>query len=777
MNDASLTRGCAALAASRRARLWGRLGVALVAAALALPAPAAAQRAGLGIDLLATIDGPPPPVAPAVLSRDEAGRATGRAVRIATPLDVDGRLDEEVYAAVPPMSGFVQVEPLAGAAATEKTEIWIFFDDANVYFVARCWESAPERLTVDEMRRDNNNIGRNDNVSWFFDTLYDRRTGLVFEVNPLGGRMDGQSVNDGRTNFDWNPLWDVEVGRFEHGWTVESALPFKSIRYRPGTAQLWGFNARRRNKWKNELSYLVPLPAAVGGRGLRAALAAPLVGIEAPPIARNLEFKPYGIADLTSDRAATPPISNALAGTGGLDVKYELTRSLTADFTLNTDFAQVEADEQQVNLTRFSLFFPEKREFFLENQGTFAFGGTQRYGGSGDTPILFYSRRIGLQDGRQVPVQAGGRMTGRVGGFDVGMLHIRTGNESVAHAQPAGFSVVRLKRDVLRQSSIGVLLTQRSISQDNPGGNAAFGVDGSFRFLRNTLAIDTYWAGTQSEDLPGTATSFRANFDFDGDRYGLRAEHLMVGDAFNPEVGFVRRHDMRKSAGELRFSPRLWSVASIRKLDWRASIDYIENLAGRLETRESDVRFGIELENSDRFFVRYRSSFEFLPEPFEIAPAVILPVRGYDFGAVRAGYNFGSQRRVALNVRVEHGTFYSGKRTVLRFNRSRARISPRLAVEPSWEANWIDLAEGEFTTQLIGSRIIHTATPKMFTSALLQYNSASKTVAANVRFRWEYQPGSELFLVYNEQRDTLMRRFPGLENRAFIVKITRLFRV
>ena len=232
----------------------------------------------------------------------------------------------------------MQVEPQAGAAATEKTEIWVFFDDANVYLVARCWESEPDRLTVDEMRRDNNNIGRSDNVSWFFDTLYDRRTGLVFEVNPLGGRMDGQSANDGRTNFDWNPIWDVEVGRFEQGWTVESALPFKSIRYRPGTLQIWGFNARRRNRWKNELSYLIPIPAA-------------------------------------------PPISNALAGTGGLDVKYELTRSLTADFTLNTDFAQVEADEQQVNLTRFSLFFPEKREFFVENQGTFAFGGTQRYGG------------------------------------------------------------------------------------------------------------------------------------------------------------------------------------------------------------------------------------------------------------------------------------------------------------------------------------------------------------------------------------------------------------
>ena len=476
------------------------------AAALAQPAPVAAQRGGLAIDRLAAIDGPPPPVAPAVLARDAAGRVTGRAVRLATPLDVDGRLDEEIYSAVPTMSGFVQVEPVAGAAATEPTDVWIFFDDEHVYLAARCWESEPDRLTVDEMRRDNTNIGRNDHLAWFFDTLYDRRTGIVFQVNPLGGRMDGQAANEGRTNFDWNPIWDVEVGRFAGGWTVEAALPFKSLRYRPGEAQLWGFNVRRRNRWKNELSYLAPVPAAVGGRGLRAALAAPLVGLAAPPGSRRLEVKPYAIADVTSDTGAVPAIANQPGGDIGLDVKYGVTRSLTADFTYNTDFAQVEADEEQVNLTRFSLFFPEKREFFLENQGTFAFGGDRGWGG-GDMPILFYSRRIGLQDGREVPVEGGGRLTGRVGGFDVGLLHIRTGAEGGAGARPTGFSVVRLKHDVFRQSSVGLLVTQRSVGLTAPGANTAYGLDGAFRFLQNRLAIDTYWAQTQTPGLTGSAAA------------------------------------------------------------------------------------------------------------------------------------------------------------------------------------------------------------------------------------------------------------------------------
>ncbi len=381
---------------------------------LAYAAPAGAQRdtarAGLAIDLLATIEGPPPPLPPPVIARDAAGRVTMRAVRLTTPLRIDGRLDEAVYAAVPAMTDFVQTEPAEGRPASERTEVWMLFDADNVYVVARCWESRPDRMMFSEMRRDNTNIGRNDNLAWSFDTFFDRRTAFFFEVNPIGGRLDGESSNEGETNFDWNPIWDLGVGRFDGGWIVEVAVPFKSLRYRPGPIQIWGFNIRRTNVWKNEFSYLSPVAAGVGRLGLRPALTAPLVGFEVPPGARNLEIKPYAIADLTTDTAAPMPILNEPGGDIGLDVKYGLTRNLTADFTYNTDFAQVEADEFQVNLTRFSLFFPEKREFFLENRRTFDFGGA---GSGGDTPILFYSRPIGLQGSREVPIEAGGRMTDR----------------------------------------------------------------------------------------------------------------------------------------------------------------------------------------------------------------------------------------------------------------------------------------------------------------------------------------------------------------------------
>ena len=238
-----------------------RWAVTVVLLGVWAPIPALGQgddtdRAELSIDVLAALDGPPPPVPPAVVSRDAAGRVTLRAVRLTSPLRIDGQLDEPVYTTIPAMSDFVQTEPVEGAPATEKTEVWILFDRDNVYVVARCWESRPDRVRFSEMRRDNINVGQNDNLAWSFDTFYNRRTGFFFEINPIGGRLDGESSNEGQTNFDWNPIWDFSVGRFDGGWTVETAMPFKSLRYRPGPAQLWGFNMRRTNVSKNEFSYL-----------------------------------------------------------------------------------------------------------------------------------------------------------------------------------------------------------------------------------------------------------------------------------------------------------------------------------------------------------------------------------------------------------------------------------------------------------------------------------------------------------------------------------------
>ena len=751
------------------------LSLALV---LATPAMLAASPRSEAQTSSPVIDGALSPIPPAVINRDEAGRVAVRAVRVDQPLRIDGQLDEAVYTQVEAISGFIQNDPAEGEPATEKTDVWLLFDRDHVYIVARCWETRPDRMVASEMRRDNTRIVRDDNFAWSFDTFHDGRNGFIFEVSAVGGRLDGQLTNESQVNIDWNPVYDVVVGRFDGGWTMEAALPFKSLRYQGAGPQIWGFQARRVNRWKNESSYLTPLSAAQGLRGhFRASLMATLLGIDAPQATNLLEVKPYVISDVTTSANAAPPVSNKVSGELGVDVKYGVTQGLTADVTYNPDFAQVEADEQQINLTRFSLFFPEKREFFLENQGTFSFGGAAtsgRQAGASDTPILFYSRSIGLTGGQEVPLRAGGRLSGRVGAFTLGALSIQADEDVTSDLRSTNFTVLRAKRDILRRSSVGAMFTGRSVSEAGSGSNETFGIDGVFGFY-DDLTINSHWARTRTDGRTGNDTSYRGHLDYAGDRYGVQLEHLLVGDDFNPEVGFVRRRDMRRSFAEFRFSPRPQSIALVRRFVWTGSLAYVENLDRVLETREATAGFTVELENSDQFSVTGARTFEFLPEPFRISSDVTLPVGGYDFGFVGVGYNFGQQRRWSGDILAEHGTFFSGYKTTIGVSRGRMSLTNQFSVEPSYSVNWVDLAEGSFTTNLVGTRVTYTATPLMFTSALVQYNSSAHAVSANIRFRWEYQPGSELFIVFNEELDTEARRLPMLANRAFIVKIIGCF--
>ena len=394
------------------------------------------------------IDGPPPPIAPEVITRDEEGRVTMRAIRLGQPLTLDGLLDEPVYENVPPVNGFIQQEPNEGAPATEDTDLWVLFDDKHIYIAARCWDSRPELMMANEMRRDNIALFQNDNFAVVLDTSYDRRNAFVFHINPLAGLMDAQVFDENLFNRDWNTVWDARTARFAKGWTLEIAIPFKSLRYKGSGPQVWGINVRRIVRSKNEMTHITPIPRSWGNRGvIKMSSAATLVGLETPQSSQNIELKPYLRGDATTDLEALPAVTNELDGDVGFDFKYGLTRSLTFDFTYNTDFAEVEVDEQQVNLTRFNLFFPEKRDFFLEGQGIFSFGIE---GGRGTlppphTPVVFFSRRIGLQDELAIPIIGGGRLTGTAGPYQIGLLHIRTEAFPIVGARETDFSLVRLK--------------------------------------------------------------------------------------------------------------------------------------------------------------------------------------------------------------------------------------------------------------------------------------------------------------------------------------------
>ena len=740
------------------------------------------------------IDGPAPADQPNVMTRDDAnGKSTVRAIKLSAPLKLDGRLDDEVYTRFTPFDGMVQAAPAYGQASTERTDIWVMYDGENIYVSARCWDAAPpEQWIANELRRDTNQMRNNDHFGVAFDTFYDRRSGFMFYANVLGGFADYSVIDEGGSNSDWNPVWEVRTGRFEGGWTIEIAVPFKSLRYTSGADQVWGIQFRRAIRHKNEWNYWTPVPRTMAGPQAlnRVSTYGTVVGLDLPPAGRNLEIKPYALGKMSTDRLANPPTSNDGDGDIGGDLKYGVTANLTADLTVNTDFAQVEIDEQQVNLTRFNLFLPEKREFFLEGRGLFDFarggagagGGPGGTGSSADQPYLFYTRRIGLNRGRVVPIDVGGRLTGKVGKYGIGVMNIEAGDEEVSASPATNFTVMRVKRDILRRSTIGAIFTNRNqLSSNAPGSNQAYGVDASLGFYQN-VAFGGYYSRSETTNLAGDNESYQGKAEWVPDRYGLRAEVLKVGKAFNPEVGFLRRTDFTRSFASARFSPRPspQRFTAVRKFTYETAFEYYENGAGAVESRQTTGRFNVEFDNSDVFNVEANANYDLLVTPFSPAPGHPIPVGGYHYNDVLMSYNMGPQRRFSGTLGVQLGEYYNGTIQALTFSQGRYAILKQFSVEPRLTLTKIDLPNGEFTTKQIGARTDYGFSPRMFASALLQYSSSDHTFSSNVRYRWEYRPGSEFFVVWTDEQNTNplepLRGNIALRNRAFVIKMTRLFR-
>jgi Domain of unknown function (DUF5916)/Carbohydrate family 9 binding domain-like len=719
---------------------------------------------------------------PQVLARQAPGRVTVHATRIETPPRVDGVLDEDVYRTLTPITGLIQQDPDEGAIATEPTLVWILFDQTTLYISARCRDSQPARIVANDMRRDGRNVSQNDNLSVVLDTFHDRRNGFEFLVNSIGGMWDSQITDERDANRDWNAVWVSRSRRDDEGWTVEMAIPFRSLRYRGSGPQVWGINVRRNVRWKNELSYLSPVPRKDGARGiLRISQAATLEGLVAPPKALNLDIRPYAVAALTTDRTVNPAINNKVDGDAGVDLKYVVTQSLTADLTYRTDFAQVEDDDLQVNLTRFNLFFPEKREFFLEGQGIYAFGGAQTTSTTGtgvpsNTPVLFFSRQIGLNGSQVVPIDVGARLTGRVGPYTVGVLDVKTGDSPDRLAQGTNFGVVRVKRDIFRRSHIGALGTHRARSVTGDSDNTAYGVDTSL-WLQQSLNVIGYYAETRTPGQEGTGRSYRGRFDYDADRLAVQVERLAVGRGFNPEVGFLRRRDFIQNLAQFRVSHRPRSMTAIRKLNLESALDYITDNDERLENRQAWVGLRTDMASGDTWTVQYSRDFEWVDQPFRIIGATI-PAGVYRAATTRGAYTLGTQRKVSGELSAARGGFYDGDRTDVSI-RARAVLSSRLSVEPTVSRNWVTLPTGRFTATLVSGRGALSFTPRMLVAALVQYNSSAALVATNVRYRWEFSPGSEIFLVYSDGRDTLAPAGSQSStlNRGFTVKVTRLFRM
>ena len=735
----------------------------------------------------------PRPEPPEVITRDSQGHAILRTMRLPSPFQLDGKLDEAFYRDVMGASGFLQQEPHEGQPATDKTEAWVFFDDKNIYVSTRMWETDSSKRVTSDMRRDATNLYNNDHIAVVLDTFDDRRNGFGFSVNAQGGIFDWQVTNEQPSN-NWNGLFDVRTADFDGGWTAEFVIPFRSIRFKEGGTE-WGINFRRMVRWKNELTFLSQVPVSFGRRGLsQVSTVGTLVGLESPIKLHSLDVKPYTLGSVATNNRATPPVTNDGSAEFGVDAKWGITQSLVADVTYNTDFAQVEDDEAQVNLTRFSVLFPEKRDFFLEGQDVFNFAGAGANQGGGQqgplaispggggssgtnvTPIVFFSRRIGLQNNLEVPILGGGRVLGRGNGFQVGGLYMHTKEETTARAEATDFAVLRVNRDILKRSRIGMIATRRSPDTTGADDNLAYGADAAINPLQE-LAINAFWSGVSSASgASGASTqSYRGQAIWNADKTGLQVDHMFVGDHFNPGIGFLRRNAFARTFGQARYSPRPTSWKGVRKLYYEGSYDYYEDPGGHPESRQAQAAFRMERASGDQLAVEYSDQFEVLDAPFRVTPGVVIPEGAYSFNQLKMLYTLAPQRPVSGTVILTHGGFYGGTLNEVTY-RGRVEFGSQFYVEPILSLNYFDTPWGSGDANIVSGRFTYTITPRMFTSALIQYQSSNDTVSTNARFRWEYQPGSELFVVYSDGRNMLGSALPGLDNRSIVVKLTKLFR-
>ncbi|GAB5535403.1 MAG: hypothetical protein Rubg2KO_16520 [Rubricoccaceae bacterium] len=702
------------------------------------------------------------------------------------PPRVDGHIDELMWTRIDPVQTFIQVWPETGSDATERTEVRIAYDRDYLYFAFQNFDNNPELIRAKNLERGGRN-DRDDHVYIGLDTYQDGRNAYLFEMNALGTQDDATITDEGLTidSFSWDAVFRSETVIDESGWSMEVAIPFRQLRFPEGDDLSFGLMLSRMINRKNER---VMWPEIGLERGSSfAALATVsqygvLKGLKNVRRGRNLEIKPYMITDLQREgggNAAAPALlTEFIPGVGyaaldaGLDIKYGLTSNLTLDASINTDFAQVEADNVQLNLSRFSLFFPEKREFFLERSGLFEHGNPR-------STQTFFSRRIGLAD----QILAGARLTGQAGPISVGALNIATGPElsDFLGSQMANNTVVRARADVLPRTTVGAIGT--SLLTDSTS-NRALGLDGQIRFGGNSLA--EVW-GTQvwDSDESQNSAAGHALVQLQTDTYGAQASVTSVGSTYAPALGFVRRRDMRRATGRLLYRP-LVSIASlpfIRRVQVQTDGAYIEGQDGELQSTSLEAFARLDFNRRDNLGVTVERQFERLDQAFEIREDVEIPADDYTFTQFGIGGETDSSRPVFAQAQARAGGFFSGNRIDLGGNVG-WRQSQHLVLEGGIDHSIIDLPTtgGEFSATSLSLSILSAINRDLFARSLIQYDNFSRDIQANIRVNWIHTPGSDLFFVFNTsynlpgEDDDMFdpRRDLVLNDRVAVLKLTYL---
>jgi hypothetical protein len=689
---------------------------------------------------------------------------------------VDGEVrDDDTWAKVIPASGFRQVQPHAGEPASEHTEVYVGFTDEAMY-VGVIAHADPASLVISDSRRDAS-LDNTDAFLFVIDGMLDRQNGFVFGTNAAGIEYDGQVTKEGAGdmssaggsfNLNWDATWRVASRVTPEGWSAEFEIPFRSLRYGKDPVQDWGINFQRNIRHKNEVAYWSPLER---NRNLyRVSEAGTLRGIE-PPVQRNLKVTPYALSRWQRGGSLAGTESDADVG---LDIKYSITPSLTLDLTWNTDFAQVEADEQRLNLDRFNLFFPEKRPFFLENAGQFTVG-------NGQEAEMFFSRRIGIADsGEPIPVVGGARVSGKIGeSTNVGLLYMST--EAVEGVAPGNdFAVARISQELPNRSAIGAIV----VSRDGDGShllardidhNRTYAIDGQWGIGDNIL-LESWLARTETPGLDGNDGAFALKFDYSTPTWALQAGYTEVEENFNPEVGFLSRTNYRKASAFVMRVIRpddLWGLLEIRphvsyRGYWKPD-GFQESGLLHLDAHW-EARSGAEVHTG------YNFTLEGVLRPFEIVPGVMVPPGTYEHGDLQLVYFSDESKPFSFGVNAVIGGRFGGDRAFVEPHVN-YRIGERFRSTFSFSFNDFDLPvpDGRFTANLARLRLSYSFTPKIQVAALVQYGSTADRLGTNIRFNWLRTANSGLYVVYNEVDD----RGPGAAaaGREFIIKYSHIFDV
>lgn len=670
----------------------------------------------------------------------ELRRRRAQATRVEVAPVIDGRLDDPAWLLATPIGELHQIEPGQGVPTSEASDIRIVYDEHAIYFGLRLYDREPHRIVVKTMERDGL-LSAEDYVMFVLDTHLDRRNAYFFQLGAAGSKGDALVSNNGADfNKPWDGIWEGKARIDGSGWTAEIAIPFQTLTFRAGI-DTWGFNLERVMARQNEEGRWASPNREHSLFNLYEA--GDLVGIEGLHAGLGLDVKPFFVGTWSNDAERDDA---SVRGQPGLDAFYRLTPYLTAALTLNTDFAETEVDARRVNLTRFPLFFPEQRDFFLQDAGVF------RFADLGSELLPFFSRRIGLaSDGSEVGIEAGLKLTGRAGPYNLGLLDVLT--DSTAELERQNLFVSRVERNVGDQSTFGGIVT----SGDPSGGSeaATLGLDYNYRtsdFLDGKNLRSSWWIlGTTGEEEERRDLAYGASLRFPNDVWSWSLAAKEIGPDFDPALGFVPRRGIRDYRAELGYQPRVDDF--VRNLDFLVASNLVTDTQDEFETLDSRLRpFGLRFQSGDRVYVELDHTREALVEPFEIAPGVVIPEEDYAFARYRLGAETAGKRELSGSAAYTGGDFFDGRRDEYWAGLTWSP-GPHFSAEAEYSHNEVELPQGDFSVDVASLRSVITFTPDIAWSTTLQWDDRSERLGLFSRLRWIFRPGNELFVVFNESLD------------------------